>query len=226
MRAPELDDIDAKLPWPDPATPLPVLRADDETILPAGTAMARIFSRGGQHPTHWNDFRRFGPTGSRFDHHLGESGKPALSADRSIIYLAIKDREDALTTCMAEFFQRAGVIDLAGNDPWFVVFRSARDLSCLDLHGLWPSRAGTSTALSSGPKNRSQAWSRAIHDAYRHLDGIAYPSSMAGHSRAFALYERAQDALPGSPELHRALADPDIRHAVSAAADRLGKILL
>jgi hypothetical protein len=56
------------LPAPDVTNfPLP-LPASAVRTLPAGTIFGRIYESGGAHPSRW-DFRRFGPTQSRFDHH-------------------------------------------------------------------------------------------------------------------------------------------------------------
>lgn len=223
MPDPDLDDIGRKLPLPTPGVPLPDLRPDDVLTLPVAMTLGRIYARGGSWPTAWNALRNFGPTGSRFDHHLTDAaGKPCMGP-RGIIYLAYKGAQDALTTCVAEYFQRTGFIDLTANVPWFVAFQPLRPLRLLDLHGLWPSRAGISTAIASGPKHRAQAWSRKIYDEYTDLDGVAYPSSMAGHSPAVALFERCTDALPAMPLFHRALADPVLNGPITQSADKLGK---
>ncbi len=223
MKGPDLDEIEQKLPLPQPGAPLPALLPEDILTLGAGTAMGRIFCRGGPYPTGWDAFRSFGPTGSRFDPHLADASGAPCEGSRGVMYLAYRGRRDALTTCLAEFFQRAEMIDRRGKDPWFASFDLARPVRLLDLHGLWTSRAGISTAIASGPKYRSQHWAREIYAQYPDLDGIAYPSSMAGHGEAVALFERATDALPANPEFHRALADPVLHAAITRSAELLGK---
>ena len=49
-----------------------------------GTALFRIYKRGGDHPTRWDEFRFYGPTGSRFDHHL----EPPHVQSRGSLYAA------------------------------------------------------------------------------------------------------------------------------------------
>jgi hypothetical protein len=96
----------------------------------------------------------------------------------------------------------------------------------LDLTGLWPTRAGASTAISSGPRARAQTWARHIYDAYSGLDGIFYGSSMDANAPCAALFERALDALPPFPRQHRALADPLLRPLLQRAALELNYDLL
>ena len=105
--------------------------------------------------------------------------------------------------------------------PWFVVFRTVRVLELLDLRGLWSTRAGASAAISSGSKARARRWSRAIHEAYPTLDGIAYPSSMGGGADALALYEPAAAVLPPAPEFHRALVDPALNAPLLQATNAI-----
>ena len=75
-------------------------------------------------------------------------------------------------------------------------------------------------SIHSGPRPRARSWSRAIHAAYRTVDGLQYCSSMDANRPAIALYERAATALPPSPVFHRALADPLLTAAVAHAAQR------
>jgi hypothetical protein len=82
-----------------------------------------------------------------------------------------------------------------------------RDVSLLDLASDWPTRAGGSQAVSSGPRPTAQNWSRAIHEDLG-ADGLAYPSSMKGRGTNVALYERAQDALAATPRINFPLDHP------------------
>ena len=129
-------------------------------------------------------------------------------------------------TCLAEVFQAKRRIDVLSRSPLLVGFEVARSLRLLDLTGLWPARAGASTAISSGPRPRAQAWARRIYEAYPWLDGIFYGSSMDGNAPCAALFERAVDALPASPRLHRALVDPLLRPLLQRAALELNYDLL
>jgi len=209
-----------KFPEPPPVARLRSL-GPDVVSLPSGTALARVFFRGGDHPAAWNDFRYWGPGHGRFDHHLpGPDGKPAVGP-RGILYAAGAGGPGALAVCLAEVFQETRIIDTTDRKPWFVVFRTVRVLELLDLRGLWPTRAGASAAISSGSKARARRWSRAIHEAYPTLDGIAYPSSMGGGADALALYEAAAAALPPGPEFHRALVDPALSAPLLQAANAI-----
>ena len=159
----------------------------------------------------WNQFRSSGPPTTRFDHRVPGS-------DRAILYAALD-----VHTPLAECFQDTRVIDRSLDDPWLVGFRTHREVRLLDLTGPWPTRAGASQALSSGPRPRAQAWSRRIYEDYPLIEGLLYPSSMHGASYgAVALYERAEDALPSAPAFHRALADPTLAGIVAGARTRFG----
>lgn len=182
-------------------------------VLPAGTTIWRVYFAAGPHPTTWRDLRWFGPTTARFDHH----DPPARVQTRGILYGAAEP-----ITCLAEVFQSTRTIDRGANSPWLVAFTTARGLRLLDLTGTWPTRAGASMAIHSGPRPRARRWSRAIHDAYPDVEGLWYASSMHANRPSLALYERGQAALPREPLLHRALADPALRSRLSAAAIVLG----
>jgi hypothetical protein len=128
---------------------------------------------------------------------------------------------------VAEVFQETRIVDVRDRAPWFVIFRTARLLRLLDLRGVWPTRAGASQAICSGSKSRARRWSQAIYEAYPDVDGLIYRSSMGGGADSYALYERAQEAIPELPEFHRALDDPALARplADAAAAIAYGLIL-
>ena len=46
------------------------------------------------------------------------------------------------------------VIDRTAHDPWLVAFELLQPLNLLDLTGVWPTRAGASMALNTGPGPR------------------------------------------------------------------------
>ena len=201
-----------KLPNPPPVNRLVELGAEERAV-PEGTALFRIYFAGGDHPSVWNAFRQYGPVASgRFDHHLG----PARVQDRGILYVAWHPR-----TCLAEVFQAKRRIDISSRSPLLVGFEIARTLNLLDLTGLWPTRAGASTAISSGPRLRAQAWGRRIYEAYPSIDGVYYGSSMDANAPCAALFERALHALPALPRLHRPLADPLLRSLLQRSALQL-----
>ncbi len=182
--------------------------------LPAGTEFWRLYFRGGSHPGRWDEFRSWGPAGTaRFDHHL----PPPHLQERAILYTALHG-----PTCVAEVFQDTRVVDRYRREPWLVGFELGDDIYLLDLTGTWPTAAGASMAMSSGPRPRAQRWSRAIYEAYPHVQGIWYPSSMHSNRPAVALYERARSAVPTSPFFHRPLADPALLVPLRAIALEVG----
>lgn len=215
-----------KFPEPPPIRRLQAI-GPDILALPEGSPLARVFFRGGDHPVAWNSFRFWGPGAARFDHHRpGPAGGPIVGP-RGILYAAGPGAPGALAVCVAEVFQETRIVDVRDRAPWFVVFRIGRPLRLLDLRGTWPTRAGASQAISSGSKARARRWSQAIHEACPDLDGLIYPSSMGGGADSYALYERAQAAIPDLPEFHRALEDPALARplADAAAAIEYGLIL-
>jgi hypothetical protein len=177
----------------------------------------RIYNAAGPYPTSWNTFRAYGPTKSRFDHHLD----PPRVQNRSIVYGAERH-----FTCFAEAFQYARTIDRLRHNPWLVAFSLVRDLTLLDLSGTWPTKAGASMAINTGQRARARRWSRAIYAAYPKLQGLLYSSSMDGNRPAVALYERARSAVPAKPMFNRALSDPALLPLITAAAREFGYALV
>lgn len=182
-------------------------------VLPRGAILWRLYSRSGRYPSRWNTFRRFGPTSSRFDHHL----PPPKLQTRGIYYGALH-----LPTCFAEAFQATRVIDRALDDPWLVGLELGRDLQLLDLTGTWPTRAGASMAINTGPRPRARLWSQVIYSDYPTADGLWYASSMDANRPAVALYERARPGLPAQPGFHHALSDEAMTPLIQDIASRFG----
>ncbi|MGH7534109.1 MAG: hypothetical protein ACREMG_00845, partial [Gemmatimonadales bacterium] len=86
--------------------------------------------------------------------------------------------------------------------------------------GKWPTRAGASMVINSGPRPRARRWSQRIYQAYPDVEGVWYASAMDGNRPVVALYERGRDAMPRRPAFHRALADPALDAIVLRAAER------
>ena len=101
-----------------------------------------------------------------------------------------------------------------------------RAVSLLDLTGSWPTRAGASMAINSGPRPRARRWSQAIYAAYPAVEGLYYASSLDANRPAVVLYERAASALPRRPTFHRALADPTLAAAIVRAARRFNYVAI
>ena len=192
--------------------------------LPVGSALARIWFAASPHPSGFALFRHFGPTASRFDHHLPGPGGRSQSGDRGILYAVHPDGDSlTLATALAEVFQDSRLIDLTVGDPHLAIFRSTRDLALLDLTGHWTTKAGAHAGLSSGPRKITREWSRDFYDAYPGIEGLRYRSAMSGGcSISVALFERARTAMPPHPLLDRSLADPSLLEQVTNAGDLLG----
>ena len=203
----------AKLPAPPSVGQLRRISPDLKRLV-AGTELWRLHFRAGTHPMAWSEFRAYGPLdGVRFDHH----DPPPHMQHRKILYAAT-----AWKTCIAEVFQERRTIDRTLREPWLVGFALAADVILLDLTGNWPTAAGASMAINSGPRPRARLWSRAIYDAYPQVQGLWYASSMNANQPAVALYERAEACLASAPFYHRPLADPGFDRQLRNAAYALG----
>ena len=207
-----------KFPEPPSADELAELEPDLAT-LQAGVKLVRIYSRGGDYPSHWDDFRFYGPVNARFDHH---PEPPHLHTDHAILYAAHSGGSDAYITALAEVFQETRTIHARRETPALVVFEPARDLTLLNLRQAWPTRAGASMKINSGSRPRARRWSQVFYAAYPAIDGIYYRSSMHASEPSLALYERAGDALPDTPSFDRPLSDPLLTGDLKRAAERLG----
>lgn len=204
----------AKFPEPPPPAELAARTGPTIKSLPVASLLWRVYFRGGRHPASWSQFRSYGPVSSgRFDHH----DLPPHHQERAILYAAIDG-----PTCLAEVFQDSRVIDRHHNDPWLAAFATETALDLLDLTSTWPTRAGASLAISTGPRPRAQRWSRAIYEAYPGVHGIYYASSMSGNRPALALFERSLAAIPRQPRLNRAIAEPPLLIPITNAAAEFG----
>lgn len=162
--------------------------------------------------------------GSRFDPHPGAgSGRdpePAECAPVGTLYAACGEPEsgEGIITALAEVFQNQRGIDRHANEPWLSAFALAKEVDLLDLTGKWPTREGTSAAISSGPKHRARSWARAAYGAFPQLSGLYYTSSMNQPHPSVVLFERARSALPDRPSLNTPLSNPDLYDRLEYAA--------
>lgn len=185
------------------------------TTLPSAALLWRVYF--GDTTPAWRALRSFGPLASaRFDHH----DEPQREQRRAVLYAALEP-----TTCLAEAFQVTRLVDPLLRRPHLVAFRITRDVPLLDLTGTWPTRAGASMALHTGRRDRSRRWSRAVHLAFPHIEGLLYPSSMHANRPAVLLYERAASSIPARPELHRALGDATILPWIRSLLATIGYVL-
>lgn len=194
---------------PDEFTVPPVIKR-----LPAGTRVFRVYFRGGTHPSTWDHFRDFGPTGSRFDHHT----LPKRLQRRAIMYVTMG--KDAILTALAEVFQVTRHIDRSLNDPWLAAFDLSTPLPLLNTDSPWTIQAGGNMALNSGLRSRSREWSRCIYRSYPKVVGIAYPSSLTSKPCA-AFYERAASGVPSHPQLNLPLTHPALSSNLLVSAAQL-----
>ena len=182
-----------------------------------GTLVWRIHFAADHYPTRWNEFRFYGPTSSRFDHHLTDANGKSQTQSRGIMYLA-KDGP----TCLAEVYQTTRVIDRHSGSPWLAGFRLAKAVKLLDLTGVFTTTIGASSAMHSGPRPRAQRWARQLYEAYPKIDGILYCSSMYGDAECVALFERGAGAIPTLPAFHRALSDPAMLAMLATTGKQIG----
>ena len=194
-------------------------RADWRRVEP-GEHLWRVYFRGGDHPSRWNQFRTVGPIDARFDHHL--AGSEPASSDRAVLYLAANP-----VTCLAEVFQKTRTIHRSRAAPALVGFAVACPLRLLDLTGSFPMRIGASMGLMTGPRSVARSWARGLYAAYPAAQGLAYPSSTHANAAAFVLNDRVDpaEALPASPGFHRTLDDPAMITFVKNAGRELGYLV-
>jgi hypothetical protein len=184
--------------------------------LAADTPLARIYFAAGPHPSRWHQFRGFGPSAARWDHHLPDARHAPTEQSRAVLYCA-----PDVDTCVAEVFQSTRRIDRIRNAPGLVVFALREAVTLLDLRGVFATTIGASTAIHSGPRARARAWARELYDAYPDIHGLYCGSSMNGHAPAIVLNDRAQGAMPGRPQLHRSLNDDMLVEVLQRVALRL-----
>ncbi|VAX14571.1 hypothetical protein MNBD_GAMMA24-1593 [hydrothermal vent metagenome] len=208
----------AKFPEPPEVKDLRVLSPQIDILL-AGTEVYRIFFADGDHPTRWNQFRYFGPTASRFDHHRPGPGNVGIRQNRGIMYLA--QGPEAIPTCLAEVFQTTKVIDRHSRNPVLCGFKLMEDVPLLGLRGTFPTVMGASMAIHSGARPRARRWSQCIYDAYTQIHGIHYCSSMYGNEPVIALFERAVYTIPAHPIFHRTLNDRVLDNILIGTADKI-----
>lgn len=183
-----------------------------------GDELWRVYFRGGEHPSLWNQLRTFGPADARFDHQ--PEGQPDIS--RAVMYLALSP-----VTCLAEVFQKTRTIHRTNRKPALVGFAMTTSLKLLDLTGAFTTRIGASMGLMTGTRSVGRNWARGLYAAYPEAQGLAYPSSMHANSVAIVLNDRTDPtaALPGSPGFHRALDDAGMITLLKNAARELGYVI-
>ena len=175
----------------------------------------RIVRAAGEHPSTWDQLRRFGPVkGLRYD---PWDTAPGLQ-DRGVMYAAT----DAVTA-FAEVYQRPRSITRAAGGATLASWHPTRPLLLLDLTGTFMVRNGASASVSTGPKRFTQAWAaRFDQQLGGEIDGLWHPSAMTAHPLV-TLFERSVsvNSFPNRSEFHRALTDPLMNRLLARVATEL-----
>lgn len=185
-------------------------------------SLYRIYKRGGDCPTLWNSFRRYGPL-SRFDHHLTDEDNNAQQQDRGVLYAATD-----IPTVVAEFFQRnRRRINRFRHRPWLASFTLPGEILLLNLTDTFCIRVGASMKLTTGPFAHTQSWSQGFYEAYPEIQGLYYASSLTNRP-TIMLYERANTAelFPSNTRMHRELSDPLLHRPLMIVAQEIGYQLI
>lgn len=186
-----------------------------------GHRLVRIHPMAGPHPSAWDEFRRWGPTKSRFDHHTA----PKRTQARGVLYATWGFR--SFVAAIAEYFQDdsgagVGPIDTAHHRPAVTQFTVTAAVPLLDLNSGWVTRAGGNQTIRTGPRGVAREWARAIYRHHRdRVMGLSYGSSVWGPGSCVVLWESAAPSLEESPISSRLLQDPVMEHAVNGAAEVL-----
>lgn len=207
------------LPDPDPTT-WPRLAAEQTVTLQEGDRLLRIYASAGKPTTRWWEFRRWGPTAARFDHH--PDGPSRLG--HSVWYAALETPDDngqptGLATVLAERFQDTRTVPARSRNISLAICNPAKTLTLLNLEPDWLTQAGGNAAIASGPRHQSRKWARAIRHTYPRIDGLIWQSSVFRPGVAIVLWDQPRPALAPNPLLNRPLAD--IATSLIPVVDRL-----
>jgi hypothetical protein len=217
---------------PEVPASLPPRQDEHLVVLPAGTALVRLYDLGGRHPTPHDQFRWFGPLlgRGRFDHH--PPGSPADHAPQhGVLYVALDDPTTSpppvgaggtvLDVVLSEAVQDGDI--LANTDGLtLTVWRTSGDLRLLDLRGPSAPRTRVGTHLSTAPHGHTQPWARAIRRHDPQLHGLLFTPATGGRAVAAALNEASSPYLGGRIELSRPLNHPQLLPLVGEVGQRLG----
>jgi len=206
---------------PEPATLVELGFQDGELrLIESDEVWWRVHHTLGDHVLPWNGFRSFGPI-LRFDPHRPPPGQDPA---RGVWYGA-----SSPGAALGEVFQTDRTIDRGRDRPYLTALSFTRRLAALDVatdsDGAWITRTGGTFAISTAPHDVTQRWTRAIVDAFPHLDGIRYNSRFAGHA-CLALFTPANSAMPTRPLLSLPLDHPDLATRLAGAAKRLGYLIV
>ncbi|MCV7286059.1 RES family NAD+ phosphorylase [Mycolicibacterium wolinskyi] len=214
--------MSTRLPGPPPLAELRTIGIRDPEYRTVSTDELwwRVHRTTGDHVLAWNAFREHGPH-LRFDPH------PPPARDHPGV--GIWYGASGPTPALAEAFQATRTIDRFRGNPYLTGLRFTRNLQLLDLAtdstGAWPTRAGATYALSTGPHATTQRWARRITEAFPHLDGVRYNSRFAGQP-CIALFAPSTTAMPTRPAMSLPLTHPGLARRIASAAQRLGYLVI
>jgi hypothetical protein len=214
--------VTARLPNPPSTAELRTvgIREDEYRVIQTAEPWWRVHRTTGDNVLAWNAFREHGPH-LRFDPHP----PPARQHGGIGVWCGASGP----TAALAEAFQAERTIDRFRGDPYLSGLRFTRELRLLDLAadspGAWPTRAGGTFALSTGPRSIAQRWARRIFEAFPDLDGLRYNSRFACEP-CIALFMPASDAMPLRPLLSLPLTHPGMALRIAKAAERLGYLVI
>lgn len=196
------------------------IRLDECYLVSTSELWWRVHRTAGAYVLAWNGFREHGPH-LRFDPHP----PPAREHPGVGVWYGAS----APTSALAEAFQAVRTIDRYHGAPYLTGLRFTREFRLLDLAmdsaGAWPTRAGGTFTLSTGPHSITQRWARRICEAFPDLDGLRYNSRFAGEP-CVALFGPARSAMPARPVLSLPLSHPGLAVRAGAAAQRLGYLVV
>ncbi|MHB1534466.1 MAG: RES domain-containing protein [Acidimicrobiales bacterium] len=198
---------------PDAPDPANLIITPDDLRLVGSTVLWRLHRTSGDHVVPWNELRYWGPSAlGRFDPHE----PPPRDQPRGVSYTALD-----VPTALAEAFQNRRFVNINRATPYLTAWVPDRSLRLLDLTGYWPIRSGGAATLSSGRRDRSRSWARAIHSAGPDLDGLWHRSSMTG-AEMVTLFTHAADSFPDTPAFSAPLNHPGLRSMLLVAAKLIG----
>lgn len=157
----------------------PLLRS-----LPVGSALHRFYSKA-HDPVHFD--QSSGPGTSRFNAPDGAYGVMYGSEGREGAFAETFLRTPGATLLSMKQIASKG----------FAQFTTTRELVLLELYGPGLARVGATAEVShrSEPYDVTQAWSKALHDAFPKISGIAYTARHDDQAICYAVFENAADAL-------------------------------
>ncbi|WP_207343381.1 RES family NAD+ phosphorylase [Arthrobacter sp. E3] len=181
--------------------------------LPQSTVMWRIHQTISLHTLPWDQIRTWGPLPTaRWDPH------PLPQGEHAPLGAAYLGRD--VPTCLAEAFQLTRFVDVDSHATYITAFRTQQEMILADLTGEWLLKAGGSAQVVFQEKARTQAWARAIHDAWPDLGGLIAPSAVIGGHDVIAIW--STDVFPPAPELSVPLNSPAILADIAVASAQIG----